>query len=73
MDAAFLQCVDGAMDRDARIDDGEFEEVMGKNMPVLPRSRNYIEWDCVCDVLGYEAVRDPVGNSSRISRMLGRM
>jgi hypothetical protein len=43
VEAAFLRCVDGAMDQNARIGDGEFEEIMGKDVSVLPRYRNDIE------------------------------
>jgi hypothetical protein len=42
VEAACLGCVDSAMDQDARIGDGEFEEVIGQNMPVLSRFRNDI-------------------------------
>jgi hypothetical protein len=73
VEAAFLRCVDGAMDQNARIGDGEFEEIMGKDVSVLPRCRNDIEWDFVCEVLDYEAARDPVGDCSRIGSMLGRV
>jgi len=52
VEAAFLMCVGLATDQDARIGDGDLEEVM---------DRNDIEWDCVREVLGYEAPRDPVG------------
>jgi hypothetical protein len=73
VEAAFLTSVDGAMDQDARIGDGEFEAIMGQDVSVLPTCRNDIEWDCVCDVLGYEAARDSVQDCTRIGQILGRM
>ena len=33
---------------------------MGQNVSALPRCSNDIEWDCVCEMLGYNATRDPV-------------
>jgi hypothetical protein len=61
VEAAFLMCVDIATDQDARIGDGDLEEVMEQELSPLPRCRNDIELDCTCEALGYEAPRDPVG------------
>ena len=63
------RCVDHAMDQDARIGHGDFEETMGQDVSGLPRCRNDIEWDCVCEVLGYQAPRDPVGRYVPMTRV----
>jgi hypothetical protein len=69
VEAAFLMCVDLAMDQDARIGDGNLEEVMEQESSPLPRCRNDIEWDCMCEVLGYKAPRDPMGRYVQARRI----
>lgn len=61
VEAVFLMCVDLATDQDARIRDGDLAEVMEQELSPSPRWRNDIKWDCMYEVLGYGAPRDPVG------------